>query len=68
MGRLAALVAPRGGAILAIDYGYERTQTGETLQAVSRHAFADPLTNRARPISPPMSISKRWATLRAWLG
>jgi NADH dehydrogenase [ubiquinone] 1 alpha subcomplex assembly factor 7 len=43
MGRLAALVAPRGGAILAIDYGYERTQPGETLQALSRHAFVDPL-------------------------
>jgi SAM-dependent MidA family methyltransferase len=43
MKRLAAAVGRRGGAILAIDYGYGHTQTGETLQAVRRHAFADPL-------------------------
>jgi len=43
MSRLARAVARRGGAILAIDYGYAETQTGETLQAVRRHAFADPL-------------------------
>jgi NADH dehydrogenase [ubiquinone] 1 alpha subcomplex assembly factor 7 len=43
MGRLSKLVARLGGAILAIDYGYPKTRTGETLQAVSRHAFADPL-------------------------
>ncbi len=45
MGRLARPVARLGGAILAIDYGYARTQTGETLQAVSRHTFADPLAH-----------------------
>ncbi|HTJ56381.1 MAG TPA: SAM-dependent methyltransferase [Devosiaceae bacterium] len=43
MQRLASAVARRGGAILAIDYGYTPTQTGETLQAVRRHAYADPL-------------------------
>jgi SAM-dependent MidA family methyltransferase len=43
MTRLAKTVAARGGAILAIDYGYAFTQTGETLQAVRRHAHADPL-------------------------
>jgi SAM-dependent MidA family methyltransferase len=43
MQRLARKVAVQGGAILALDYGYERTQTGETLQAVKSHAFADPL-------------------------
>lgn len=43
MGQLARLVAPRGGAILAIDYGYEHSQPGETLQAVSAHAYVDPL-------------------------
>ena len=43
MQRLSRIVARQGGAILAIDYGYPRTRTGETLQAVSRHAFADPL-------------------------
>jgi len=43
MKRLAAAVSRRGGAILAIDYGYAPTQTGETLQAVRNHAYADPL-------------------------
>jgi NADH dehydrogenase [ubiquinone] 1 alpha subcomplex assembly factor 7 len=43
MERLAKAVARRGGAILAIDYGYASSQTGETLQAVRRHAYADPL-------------------------
>ena len=43
MQRLARKVAVQGGAILAIDYGYERTQTGETLQAIKSHAFADVL-------------------------
>jgi NADH dehydrogenase [ubiquinone] 1 alpha subcomplex assembly factor 7 len=41
--RLARAVSRRGGAILALDYGYAETRTGETLQAVSRHAYADPL-------------------------
>jgi len=43
MTRLAKAVARRGGAVLTIDYGYAATQTGETLQAVRRHAYADPL-------------------------
>jgi len=43
MSRLSKIVARQGGAIIAIDYGYSRTQTGETLQAVRKHAFADPL-------------------------
>lgn len=43
MQRLSKAVARLGGAILAIDYGYGATQTGETLQAVRRHAYADPL-------------------------
>lgn len=41
--RLARMIAPRGGAMLAIDYGYGKTQPGETLQAMSRHAYTDPL-------------------------
>ncbi|MEO8883049.1 MAG: SAM-dependent methyltransferase [Devosia sp.] len=43
MKRLASAVSRRGGLILAIDYGYAQTQTGETLQAVRSHAYADPL-------------------------
>jgi SAM-dependent MidA family methyltransferase len=39
---LAQRVATQGGAALIIDYGHVRTSVGETLQAVSRHAFADP--------------------------
>ncbi|MGV3490805.1 MAG: class I SAM-dependent methyltransferase [Devosia sp.] len=43
MQAISRKVALQGGAILAIDYGYPLTQTGETLQAVKAHAFADPL-------------------------
>ena len=38
---LSARLARRGGAALIVDYGYERGG-GDTLQAVSRHAYADP--------------------------
>ena len=41
MERLSRAVAHNGGAILVIDYGYALTQTGDTLQAVRRHAYAD---------------------------
>ncbi|WP_316355699.1 class I SAM-dependent methyltransferase [Devosia sp.] len=43
MKRLAAIISTQGGAILAIDYGYARTQIGETLQGVRRHQYADVL-------------------------
>ncbi len=32
-----------GGAALAIDYGHAESAIGDTLQAVGRHAYADPL-------------------------
>ncbi len=32
-----------GGAALAIDYGHTASAVGDTLQAVGRHAYADPL-------------------------
>ena len=38
----AVRVARCGGAILAIDYGYRGPAAGDTLQAVSRHRYADP--------------------------
>jgi NADH dehydrogenase [ubiquinone] 1 alpha subcomplex assembly factor 7 len=41
--QLAKVVGRQGGAILAIDYGYGQTQTGDTLQGVRRHAYADVL-------------------------
>ena len=39
---LARRLAAQGGAALIVDYGHARPGTGDTLQAVSRHAFADP--------------------------
>ncbi|MCI4678885.1 SAM-dependent methyltransferase [Rhodoblastus acidophilus] len=44
MTRIAARIVSEGGAALIIDYGYERTAFGETLQAVKAHQFVDPLT------------------------
>lgn len=43
--RLGRAIGPRGGALLALDYGYARTQAGETLQALAKHRFADPLAD-----------------------
>ena len=43
MSRLAKTISTQGGAILAVDYGYAVSQTGETLQGVRRHAYADVL-------------------------
>ena len=40
---LAARLAAQGGALLVIDYGYDTPPRGETLQAMRRHRFADPL-------------------------
>lgn len=39
---LAARIADQGGAAILIDYGYWGPAAGDTLQAVSRHAHADP--------------------------
>lgn len=39
---LARLIAAQGGALLIIDYGYAGPSSGDTLQAVAQHAFADP--------------------------
>jgi SAM-dependent MidA family methyltransferase len=41
---LARRIATQGGALLAIDYGYEGPVTGDTLQAMQDHRYADPLT------------------------
>jgi NADH dehydrogenase [ubiquinone] 1 alpha subcomplex assembly factor 7 len=40
---IARRVAGHGGVALALDYGHGESALGETLQAVGRHAFADPL-------------------------
>ena len=39
---LAGRIATQGGALLAIDYGYDGPAVGETLQAVRGHAPANP--------------------------
>jgi SAM-dependent MidA family methyltransferase len=36
-------IAQNGGAALVIDYGHAESECGDTLQAVQRHAFAEPL-------------------------
>jgi NADH dehydrogenase [ubiquinone] 1 alpha subcomplex assembly factor 7 len=42
---LAAKLARHPGAALIFDYGYARSQPGDTLQAVRRHAFHPPLSD-----------------------
>lgn len=41
---VSARLRLQGGAALFIDYGYDKPGTGETLQAVYRHAYTDPLS------------------------
>jgi SAM-dependent MidA family methyltransferase len=60
MQRLGRTIAAQRGALLAIDYGYGQTRTGETLQAVSRHAYADPL---AAPGAADLSAHVDFAAL-----
>ena len=43
--QLGARLAKNGGAALIIDYGHVVTATGDTLQAVRRHARAEPLAD-----------------------
>jgi NADH dehydrogenase [ubiquinone] 1 alpha subcomplex assembly factor 7 len=40
---IAARLVAEGGAALCLDYGHARSGLGETLQAVRRHGFVDPL-------------------------
>jgi NADH dehydrogenase [ubiquinone] 1 alpha subcomplex assembly factor 7 len=42
---LARRVVSHGGVALTIDYGHVDSAAGETLQAVGRHGFADPLAS-----------------------
>lgn len=41
--RLGEHLANYGGLALAIDYGYAKSQTGDSLQAIKSHEFVDPL-------------------------
>ena len=42
---IAERLKQQGGAGLFIDYGFERSATGDTLQAVKRHAYDDVLAS-----------------------
>jgi NADH dehydrogenase [ubiquinone] 1 alpha subcomplex assembly factor 7 len=43
--KIASRVRDEGGAALVIDYGHTRSDAGDTLQAIARHSYADPLLN-----------------------
>jgi SAM-dependent MidA family methyltransferase len=43
MSELAGRIVKEGGVLLVVDYGYVETSLGESLQAVRRHAYVDPL-------------------------
>lgn len=45
MDAIAERLRRQGGAGLFIDYGFRRSATGETLQAVKQHAYDDVLAN-----------------------
>jgi SAM-dependent MidA family methyltransferase len=59
--QVAAHVATAGGAALFIDYGASESGTGDTLQAVSRHVFVDPL---ARPGEVDLTTQVDFARLK----
>lgn len=42
---LAKKISRQGGALLAIDYGHENYDAGDTLQALNAHAYADVFSN-----------------------
>jgi SAM-dependent MidA family methyltransferase len=43
IGEIAERIVVDGGVLLLVDYGYTQTTLGESLQAVARHAYVDPL-------------------------
>jgi SAM-dependent MidA family methyltransferase len=45
LAELAGRLVAYGGAMLVIDYGHSESGVGETLQALSRHGYADPLAS-----------------------
>ena len=59
---LAQRVTAQGGAVLAIDYGYEGPAIGDTLQAVRAHAFANPFET---PGDQDLTAHVDFATLAA---
>jgi SAM-dependent MidA family methyltransferase len=59
-GEIARRIAADGGAALIVDYGYATGGPGETLQAMRRHAFVDPL---AAPGEADLTAHVNFATL-----
>jgi SAM-dependent MidA family methyltransferase len=57
---LAARLVAQGGAALVVDYGHSASAFGDTLQAVRRHAFADPL---AEPGEADLTVHVDFARL-----
>jgi SAM-dependent MidA family methyltransferase len=43
--KIATRVREQDGAALIIDYGHLRSDAGDTLQAIARHSYSDPLQN-----------------------
>jgi NADH dehydrogenase [ubiquinone] 1 alpha subcomplex assembly factor 7 len=62
---LAARAAAAPLAALIVDYGHEETGLGDTLQAVSRHKFADPL---AAPGEADLTAHVDFAEIKRTLG
>ncbi|NOZ31730.1 MAG: class I SAM-dependent methyltransferase [Alphaproteobacteria bacterium] len=59
---LATALVRRGGAALVTDYGYGKTRTGVSLQAVSAHVSCDPLL---RPGEVDLTTHVNFAALAA---
>jgi SAM-dependent MidA family methyltransferase len=57
---IATRLNQQGGAALVVDYGHTQTTTGETLQAVRKHQFVDPL---AQPGEADMTAHVDFALL-----
>ena len=62
MRTLAQALVAQGGAVLAIDYGYEGPALGDTLQAVRAHGFANPFEE---PGEQDLTAHVDFATLAA---
>jgi NADH dehydrogenase [ubiquinone] 1 alpha subcomplex assembly factor 7 len=60
MSEVAERLVSFGGAALIVDYGYEGPAFGDTLQAVKRHAYADPL---AEPGAADLTVHVDFAKL-----